>query len=111
MTTEQLADAIATEVSTHPSVVRLDGGALGTLATYLPRRKIVGVRVTEPDEPIDIGVVLRLGRRLPEVTGELRERVRAIAGNVPVNVTVTDVVPASTVDTVDAVDAKPGAPR
>ncbi|PRX51335.1 hypothetical protein B0I33_101488 [Prauserella shujinwangii] len=92
MTPEQLADSVAEEVSAHASVVRLDGGALGTLATPLPGRRVAGVRVTGPGEPVAIGVVLRLGSPLPEVTAELRGRVRAVAGDVPVDIEVTDVV-------------------
>ncbi|PXY28206.1 hypothetical protein [Prauserella muralis] len=94
----ELADAIAREVGAHPSVVRLDGGPVGTLATHLPGRRIAGVRVAGPGEPVDVGVVLRLGERLPEVTGELRELVRGVAGEVAVNIEVTDVVAPSTAD-------------
>ncbi|WP_199431687.1 hypothetical protein [Qaidamihabitans albus] len=93
MTDEELADAIAREVSAHAAVIRLDEGGLGTLATHLPGRRVRGVRVGAPGEPIALGVVLRLDRSLPRVTGELRARVRAIAGEVPVDIEVTDVVP------------------
>ncbi|RBM21573.1 hypothetical protein DI005_09905 [Prauserella sp. PE36] len=90
--TERLADAIARDLSAHPSVVRLDGGVRGTLATHLPGRKVVGVRVTGEGEPVDLGVVLRLDDSLPGVLDDLRARVRAIAGTVPVNVEVADIV-------------------
>ncbi|ASR35503.1 hypothetical protein BAY61_11385 [Prauserella marina] len=95
------ADAIAAAVTGHPRVVRLAGGRYGALATHLPGRKVTGVRVTGDGEPVDIGVVLTLGDPLPGVVAELRERVRAVAGKVPVNVEITDVEPgeSSTVDT------------
>ncbi|WP_020671948.1 hypothetical protein [Amycolatopsis nigrescens] len=88
---DSLAVRIADGVLAHPSVVRLDAGALGVVATHLPGRRVLGVRAGESGEPVDISVVLTLGGRLPEVTGELRKIVREIAGDVPVNVTVTDV--------------------
>ncbi|GAB3478639.1 hypothetical protein [Amycolatopsis cihanbeyliensis] len=88
---EDLAHAIASELLAHPSVVRLDGGPLGTLATHLPGHKVSGVRVTEVGAPVEVGVVLRLDGSLPAVTAQLRERVQALAGNVPVHVDVVDV--------------------
>ncbi|ASR34547.1 hypothetical protein BAY61_05575 [Prauserella marina] len=90
----RLADAIAEALGTHPSVVSLDGGEHGGLATYLPRRKVVGVRVTGEGEPVGIGVVLRLGEPFPAVADQLRELVRDIAGDVRVDVTIADVRPA-----------------
>ncbi|MBK1783379.1 hypothetical protein [Prauserella cavernicola] len=91
-TPERLADAIAETVTAHPSVVRLDGGVRGSLATHLPGRKVVGVRVTGEGEPVDLGVVLRLDGALPGVLDDLRARVRDIVGDVPINVEVTDIV-------------------
>ncbi|WP_116041131.1 hypothetical protein [Amycolatopsis palatopharyngis] len=86
-----IAEAIAEELLAHPSVVAMSGGPLGVLATHLPGRKVNGVRVPGPGEPIEIGVILRLGDPLPQVTEELRARVRALAGEVRVDVTVDDV--------------------
>ncbi|MEU3270851.1 hypothetical protein ABZ639_08380 [Saccharomonospora sp. NPDC006951] len=99
--TADAADAIAAAVTGHPAVVRLACGGHAALATYLPGRKVKGVRVTGAGEPVDIGVVLTLGDPLPGVVAELRERVRAVAGDVPVNVEIADVEPGepSTVDT------------
>ncbi|OZM71070.1 hypothetical protein CFN78_21590 [Amycolatopsis antarctica] len=104
-----LAEAIANEVLGHPAVVRLDGGAFGALATHLPGRKVAGVRVTELGEPVEIGVVLRLTGSLPAVTGDLRTRVRAIAGDVPVHVEVTDVDTGEVPSEVDG--TAPGTPE
>lgn len=98
-----LAETIADDLLAHPSVVGMSGGPLGVLATHLPGRKVTGVRTQGPGEPVEVGVTVRLGDPLPRVTEELRGRVRALAGNVPVNVTVTDVVE------VDAADRSGGA--
>ncbi|MFC4000949.1 hypothetical protein ACFS2C_08690 [Prauserella oleivorans] len=92
MTPDRLADAIADEIRGHPAVVRLDAGRHGTLVTPLKGRRVVGVRVLGPGEPVDIGVVLRMPGPFPEVAADLRVRVRRVAGDVPVNITVTDAV-------------------
>ncbi|RZQ61545.1 hypothetical protein EWH70_23430 [Amycolatopsis suaedae] len=91
--TPDLTDAVAGAVLAHPSVARLDGGPLGTVATHLPGRRVTGVRTT--GEGVEIAVVLTLDRPLAEVGQELRALVRDLAGPVPVDVTVTDVVVAA----------------
>ncbi|MCO1574849.1 MULTISPECIES: hypothetical protein [unclassified Crossiella] len=90
--TAELADRIAQVVLTHPSVVSLHGGAYGQVLSYLPGRKVIGVRSTGDGEPVEVGVVLRFGEPLPEVVTELRQRVRQVTGAVPVDITVVDVV-------------------
>jgi uncharacterized alkaline shock family protein YloU len=105
VTPEKLAEAIAAEVRAHPAVVRLDGGALGVVATHLPGKRVVGVRVGEPDEPVEIAVVLRLGSPIPQVVADLRERVLGLAGHVAVDVEVTDVVTAEEAATEDPAQA------
>lgn len=86
-----LAELVADAVTAHPSVVRLDGGAFGAVATFLPARRLVGVHVGRPGEPVEIAVVLRLDRPIPDVVTSLRSTVRALCDNVPVDVTVADV--------------------
>ncbi|SDM73314.1 hypothetical protein [Allokutzneria albata] len=90
--TAPLADTVAEAVLAHPAVHRLDPGPFGALASYLPGRRVEGVRAAGPGEPVEIGVVLKLGGPVPEVVADLRARVREVAGDVPVDVTVTDVV-------------------
>ncbi len=86
-----LAELVADAVTAHPSVVRLDGGAFGTVATFLPTGRLVGVHVGRPDEPVEIAVVLRLDRPIPDVVTSLRSTVRALCDGSPVDVTVADV--------------------
>jgi hypothetical protein len=85
---------VAAAVLAHSAVARLDGGPFGTVASYLPgRRRVVGVRM---GDTVEIGVVVRLGRPLPELADELAAAVRGVLGPVPVEVTFSDVVPAAT---------------
>ncbi len=105
---EQLADRVARAVLTHPSVTRLHGGAYGTIAAYLPGRQVTGVRVGEPGEPVEVGVVLRLTEPLPGIVAALRQRVLAVTGPAPVDITVVDVI---TSDEADAPGQDEAAPR
>ncbi|SFQ60247.1 hypothetical protein SAMN05421810_110152 [Amycolatopsis arida] len=89
---EDPAETIAREVLAHPAVVRLDGGPLGVVATHLPGRRVTGVRVPDDGAPVEVGVVLRLGEPLPELTEQVRHRVRGVVGTVPVDIVVSDVV-------------------
>ena len=86
-----LAEAIETALLAHPAVVRLDGGPHNAIATYRTGGRLVGVAVTDPAGPVEIAVVLRFGRPVPAVLAELRRSVRDIAGQVKVDVTVSDI--------------------
>lgn len=87
-----LAEAVADAVLAHPAVVRLSGGAFGTVASYLPGRRVVGVRLPLVDsEPVEIAVVARMGTVLPLLAAELCDAVAAVTGPAVVDVTVTDV--------------------
>ncbi|WP_017976105.1 hypothetical protein [Actinopolyspora halophila] len=87
------AERVAEAVLGHPCVVRLDGGEHGTVATYLPGRRVTGVRV-DPDGAgaAEVCVVLRLLRPVPELVDEIRTRLREVVGDSAVDVTVTDVL-------------------
>ncbi|MDA3649525.1 hypothetical protein LZ318_07740 [Saccharopolyspora indica] len=84
------ASQLADRALAHPAVARLHGGQYGEIATYQPGQRITGVRVGE--RAVEVAVVLRLDRPLPEVLAELRGELAAIAGGVPVDITVADVV-------------------
>ena len=90
--TPALADQVAEVVLGHPAVVRLDSGRFGVIATYLPGHQVTGVRAPDPGEAVEVAVVLRLDRPLPEIVAELRSRIKTVAGTVPVDITVSDVV-------------------
>ncbi|PRY13035.1 Asp23/Gls24 family envelope stress response protein [Kineococcus rhizosphaerae] len=62
VTVESLADDVAAAVLTVPGVVRLHAGVLGELGTYLPGRRVGGVRVSEDvlagRAPLEVHVVV-----------------------------------------------------
>ena len=86
------AAEVAAAVLAHPAVVRLDGGPFGSVASYLPGRRLLGVRVGAAGEPVELAVVVRLGTPLPQLAEELGGVVRGLLGPVPVEVTFSDVV-------------------
>lgn len=79
-----LAHGIADAVRRCPDVVDLSGGPFGTVATYLPGERVSGVALHE--DGIEISVVVRLGRPLPEIADEVRAAVAPLADDLPVNV-------------------------
>ena len=93
-----LAEAVAAAVLAHPGVARLSGGPFGTIASYLPGRRVVGVRLPLGDtDPVEIAVVARMGMPLPLLADELGAAVVAVVGPVAVDVTVADVETAEVV--------------
>lgn len=86
-----LAEQVAAAVIAHPAVARLHGGPFGAIATHLPGRRLVGVRIGTGDQPVEIGVALRADRPIPEVVAELRRSVADLSGGAPVDVTVADI--------------------
>jgi hypothetical protein len=93
-----LPERVAAAVLGHPAVARLDGGPFGSVASYLPGRRVVGVRAGDGagSEPVEVAVVVRwpAGSPLPALAGEIAALVRGVAGERPVDVTVADLVPA-----------------
>lgn len=83
------ADAVAERAAGCRSVARLSPGAFGEVATYLPGRRIPGVRVA--DGQIEVHVVACWGVRVPDLAAEVRAAVGPIAGGLPVAVHVDDV--------------------
>ena len=86
-----LAREVAAAVTAHPAVVRLHGGPFGAIATHVPGRRLVGVRIGTRGEPVELGVVLHLDRPIPEIVPVLRREVSRLCGGAAVDVTVADV--------------------
>jgi hypothetical protein len=84
------AQEVAAAVAAHPAVARLDGGPFGAVATHLPGRRLLGVRIGEGDEPVELAVVLYPDRPIPEVVNALRREVSRICGGAAVDITVSD---------------------
>jgi hypothetical protein len=86
-------EAVAAAALGCPLIADLSGGRFGEIATYLPGRRILGVR--ELEGTVEVHVVARWGTPLPEVADVLRAAVAPHAGGLPVAVFVEDIeVPA-----------------
>ncbi len=81
--------AVAEAVAACPDVAGLSGGVFGEAATYLPGDRVVGVR--EDTDGIEIRIVARWGRPLPQIAEQVRKAVRAYAGGAPVTVAIDDI--------------------
>jgi hypothetical protein len=81
-------DEVARIVKDCPSVVRLASGTGVEAATYLPGRRVPGVRMV--DDVVEVHVVARYGPSLPEVADEVRQALGASMGERPVAVFIDD---------------------
>ena len=82
-------DAVAERAAGCRSVVRLSPGTLGEVATYLPGRRVPGVRLTKGR--IEVHVVAQWDVRVPDLAAEVRAAVKPIAAGLAVDVHVDDV--------------------
>ncbi|MBP2707849.1 Asp23/Gls24 family envelope stress response protein [Microbispora sp. RL4-1S] len=80
---------MAERVLSCPDVARLSGGPFGTVATYLPGFLIPGI--AQREDHIEVHVVARYGRPLPEVAEAVRAAIGHLAGERRVDVTIADV--------------------
>ncbi|SHK61918.1 hypothetical protein SAMN05443637_10921 [Pseudonocardia thermophila] len=87
----ELAERVAAAVIRVPGVVALHPGAYGDVLTYLPGRRLAGVRIGRPSEPVEVGLVVGLDRPIPDVVVDVRAAVAGVCGDRPVDVTVADV--------------------
>jgi hypothetical protein len=85
------ADAIATAVLACPSVAGLGGGPAGAVATYLPGRRVTGVRM-RPDGRVVVHVVGHYGPTVAQIAAEVTAAVREVAGPVDVRVGIDDLL-------------------
>lgn len=83
------AEAVAAATLAVPGVNGLHAGVLGEVATYLPGRRVNGVRLRE--DSCEVHIVLDWGSPVVETADEVRKAVEALVEG-PVDVTVEDVV-------------------
>lgn len=88
-TTADPVDTLVEAVLGLPGVVALHAGALGEVATYLPGRRVPGVRVR--DGVVDVHVVLTDSEPLRTTAGAVRAAVAALLPGAAVDVTVEGV--------------------
>ncbi|RYC13036.1 Asp23/Gls24 family envelope stress response protein [Nocardioides zhouii] len=83
-----LADRVAQAVLAVPGVHDLHGGVLGEVATYLPGRRVTGVRLRDGDTQVHL--VLAWGAAVSTTTDAVRTAVAAIVPGT-VHVAVEDI--------------------
>lgn len=91
----EIADDIATAVLNVPGVAALHGGMFGEVATYLPGRRVTGVRILE--DKVEVHVCVLMGAPIRDTAAAIRATASAVA-DLPVDVTVEDVVPSAPAD-------------
>ena len=82
-------EAVAQRAVRCRSVARISPGPYGEVATYLAGGRVPGVRLR--DGRLEIHVVACWGAEVPELAAEVRDAVRRVAGDVPIDVHVDDV--------------------
>jgi hypothetical protein len=82
------AEVVAAAALAVPGVVRLHGGRFGELATYLPGRRVIGVRID--DEGTEVHVVVTDHVPVHATAARVQRAVSAIAP-MPVRVHVEDI--------------------
>jgi hypothetical protein len=83
-------DAVHDAVLACTRVTALGSGLAGGAATYLPGRRIDGVRVT--DDALELEIRMAWGATAPELAAEVRSAVTRLAAGKRVDVAITDVV-------------------
>jgi len=81
------ADQIAAAVLAVPGVAGLHGGLFGEVATYLPGRRIAGIRLSE--DRGEVHIIAHLNGSVLETAEQAQRAASAIAGY-PIDVVVDD---------------------
>ena len=84
------ADRIHDAVLGCADVAGVSSGVFGEFVSYLPRRSVPGVRVT--DDRVEVQIVARYGRPLQEVADEIGAAVAPFLHDRALQVSVEDVV-------------------
>lgn len=99
-------DAIAAAVLACPTVAGLSGGVAGEVATYLPGRRVTGLRVD--DATVTVHVVGRYGPTMSEISNQVTRAVTPLAGGRQVGVVIEDLLLADPADPPEPGGAPPG---
>ncbi|NVN48291.1 hypothetical protein [Mycolicibacterium hippocampi] len=91
MTDAEPADTVAAIVRAVPGVAELHSGMFGEVGTYLPGRRVPGIRIG--DQGVDVHITVWQGVAVRDTAAAVRAAVAASRPGVPVNVTVEDVTP------------------
>ena len=82
-------DAVSAAALSCSQVARLSGGLAGEVATYLPGRRVAGIRIG--DDEVEVHIVARWGANLPEVADAVRQAVKPFTGGLRTSVYVEDI--------------------
>ncbi|MGL4743310.1 MAG: hypothetical protein ACRCXL_02835 [Dermatophilaceae bacterium] len=85
------AERVAAAVHAVPGVAGLHGGGFGEVATYLPGRRVVGVRTR--DDGTEVHVTLVYGTAVLDAAERIRAAVAEVAPG-PVTVSIEDIASA-----------------
>ncbi len=81
-------DIIAAAVLACSTVAGLSGGIAGEVATYLPGRRVTGLRID--DTTVTVHVVGRYGPTMTEISNQVTRAVTPLAGGRQVGVVIED---------------------
>ncbi len=84
----EVAAAVVAEV---PGVAGLHAGEFGEVATYLPNRKVIGIRQTADSARTEVHIVVHLDAPVHQTAARVRAALAAVVGGA-VDVIVEDVV-------------------
>jgi uncharacterized alkaline shock family protein YloU len=82
-------ERVASTVAQCPSVVELSGGPFGTVATYLPGRRVTGVRIDT--RTVEVHVIGKWGVPVPALASEIRSALVPVLDGERVAVVVEDI--------------------
>ena len=102
------AEAVAAAAAACPGVVQLATGSPVEVATYLPGRRVHGVRLG--DGVVEVHIVALTGEVLPDVAEEVRRAVATVVPGQTVDVFVDDLASEPPDDATAAPDEDSAAP-
>lgn len=82
-------DAVHDAVASCPGVAGVGGGGLGALATYLPGRRIPGVRVSP--EAVEVEIRMQWGAAARQVVADVRAALAPVVRDRRVDLTLADI--------------------
>jgi hypothetical protein len=89
MAPDDVADAIAAAALGCDGVDEMYAGGPVEVATYLPGRRVPGVRIA--DERVEVQIRVRWGRPIPQIASDVQAAVAPLAAGRQVDVLIGDV--------------------
>ncbi len=86
-----VAEIVAAAVTAVPGVAALHSGMFGEVGTYLPGRRVSGIRIDA--DTVEVHIVISYGVSITELAARVRSAVTTAIGPSAVHVHVEDVLP------------------